>query len=109
MNKKRLEKLLTGFYDAEVFSRVIPPLPGNIESSPAGSCEGIKHSNIHSFDRLLLTAIIAASLILISIPGVYDNPLRRSVIHINQIEAIKERIPELFYETSMQYKFSKGV
>ncbi len=109
MKKKRIEPLLKGYFDTLVESRTAPPCPENYDVPAPGSESPVSHGHTGKADRVIHAALIAASILLVSLPAVNNSPIRKSCVHINQIEAFKTRVPELFYEASQEYKTSKGV
>ncbi len=96
-----IRKAVKNYYGNEVFSMSIPPLPVGLTGTNRKAKTGR--------DSLLLAAILFSSLIGISIPQIYESPIRKIYIPISTIEAFKEDVPRVFFEASLKYKEWKGV
>ena len=96
-----IRKAVKNYYGSEVLSMSVPPLPEGVTGSNTTAKSGR--------DALLLAAILFSSLVTISIPPIYESPIRRAYIPISTIEAFKEDFPRVFFEASLKYKELKGV
>ncbi len=96
-------KIVRKYFEQEVDSRITPQSPIN-----PNYIKRLKKTSSWR-DSILIAAMVCASLVLVSIPEVYESALRKAYIPNSRIEAFKDEFPRVIYDASVQYKERKGV
>lgn len=100
--KRNTSNIIKSYFEEEVSFMKVPPLP-------TGLVRKNEKNHVSKGDSLILAAIFFVSLLIISLPGVYESQIRKVYIPIGKIDAFKEELPRLLFEASIEYKERKGV
>jgi len=91
------------YFESEVASRITPQYPMKPNQIKITDNTSLRR------DSILIAVMVCASLVLVSIPEVYESALRKAYIPNSRIEAFKDEFPRVIYDASVQYKERKGV
>ena len=85
-----IDTAIKEYFKDDVATRACPPFPQVHRS--------------FKWETLCLAACAAFCVLTISMPALYDNPLRRAYIPMSRYEAVKEAIPRVIFDASIYFK-----